>query len=249
MIRKFRAIVESIKEPEDHEVLWYYQGNLYYFGKNAWEPFLNLDASEISYISEEDSSISNIKEALDKLMYVTPIIKSFRLAQSGTYEKGLTINKLDFSWQYNKNKIKEQSLNNINLPIDLREITLQRTVYSNMSFVLKMNDGTTETSATTSIRFIEYIYYGTKLNDTNVKKLKVSPSAGGLTITANKNEYIWIFIPKSSGFTKIWNNNVDSTDDFNREEYTYTADTNAKVVGTLYTSKNHSLNEVILKFT
>lgn len=254
MIRRFRAIIESTTEPEDHEILWYNKGDLFYWEHHKWKPFLDFDATEISYINDEDTSISTIGEALDKLLYVFPVIKNFTLKQSGTYERGFTINNLDFSWQYNKNIIKEQSLNclgsTIKLPIEVRDYSLNKTITTNTSFILEMSDGKNTTSATKNINFIEYIYYGTKLkNNENTKKLKISPANKGLTITAKTNEYIWIFIPKSAGFTKIWYNNVDSTDDFTYKNHTYTSDTNIQVEGILYTSKNHSLNEVALKFT
>ena len=88
---------------------------------------------------------------------------------------------------------------------------------------------------------------GDEVSDNN--RLKINPASAGINITANANEYIWIFIPRSAGYTKLWHNNVDSTDDFIYTPTDFVTDTNLSVAGTLYVSKNHSLNNVILKFT
>ncbi len=250
MIRKFRAIVETPIEPEDHNVLWYYQGNILYFGNESWEPLLDIDASEIVYENEDDPSITTIKEALDKLLYEPLVIKKFNLIQGGTHERGVIISTLDFSWEYNKSKLRSQTINGTSISSDLRNVSFDTNIDSNSTFTLIANDGKTTARATSDIRFTEFIYYGTKLESTEIKRLKIQPNISTITIVAGTKEYIWIFIPKSTGYTKIWHNNVDSTEDFIKvSDYVYTADTNAKVLGTLYVSKNHSLNDVTLKFT
>ena len=101
-MRKFRAIVETNIEPEDHNVLWYWKGKLLYWGNDAWEPFLLVDAIEIPYKTEEDKSITTVQGALDKLLYVVPEVISFTLNEAGTYERGTIISTLNFSWDYNK---------------------------------------------------------------------------------------------------------------------------------------------------
>ncbi len=63
MIRKFRAIIQTSKEPEDHEVLWYWRGKLLYWENGEWQPFHIIDLSEIPY-----DDIHNTKEFLDKLV-------------------------------------------------------------------------------------------------------------------------------------------------------------------------------------
>lgn len=249
-MRRFRAIIETQIEPEDHEVLWYYKGKLLYWGNESWEPFLLVDAIEIPYETEEDESITTVQEALNKLLYVFPKISSFTLKQAGTYENGSTISTLDFSWDYNKNLIKEQKLNNILIPPTIRQARLNRDIKVNSVFTLWCSDGTNTATATTSIKFVDYMYYGTQSADgTSLKRSKLNPSAGSFTVVANAGEYIWIFIPKSSGLTKIWHNNVDSTDDFVKEEMSFLTDTGLNIQGTFYVSKNHSLNSVTLKFT
>lgn len=250
MIRQFRAIVQTSKEPQDHEVLWYWKGKVLFWNNGEWQPFHLIDAIEVAYTSEEAEEVKTVHEALDKLLYVTPKINTFTLKQAGTYEKGVTISNLDFSWTYNKKLIREQRLDGIDLTPNIRQATIEKDITSNTSFTLWASDGTNEVTASTSIRFVDYIYYGVmgdEVSDNN--RLKINPASAGINITANVNEYIWIFIPRSAGYTKLWHNNVDSTDDFIYTPTDFVTDTNLSVAGTLYVSKNHSLNNVILKFT
>lgn len=247
-MRRFRAIIETHIEPKDHKVLWYYKGKLLYWGNDVWEPFLPVDA--IPYETEEDENISTVQDALDKLLYVTPRIVSFTLKQAGTYENGSTISTLDFSWSYNKKLIRSQKLNDVVIPPTIRQAKLNRDIKTNSTFILWGNDGTNTVTASTSIRFVNYMYYGTQdAEGTSLKRNKLNPSVGGFTVAANAGEYIWIFLPKSSGLSKIWHNNVDSTDDFIKEEMSFLTDTGLSIPGTFYVSKNHSLNSVTLKFT
>lgn len=250
MIKRFRTIVETHIEPEDHEVLWYNKGKLLYYGKDAWEQFLITDTIEIPYETEEDKSISTVKEALDKLLYVTPKIVSFTLKQAGVYENGSIINTLDFYWQYNKENIKEQKLDDLILPLSVRRAKLTKNIKTNSTFILWCSDGTNIVSSSVSIRFVDFIYYGTQYADGNIlKRNKLNPSIGNLTVVANTGEYIWIFLPQSSGLSKIWHNNVDSTEDFIKNKVNFLTDTKLNISGTLYISKNPSLNSVTLKFT
>lgn len=247
-MRRFRAIIETPIEPEDHEVLWYYQGGLLYWSNEAWEPFLLTDS--IKYETEEDDNIISVKDALDKLLYVYPKINYFTLDQAGIYENGTIISTLDFSWEYNKKAIKEQKLNDKSIPLTVRQAKLNRNIVDNNTFTLWGSDGTNSVSATASIKFIDFMYYGVQDAEGNsLTRSKLNPSIGGLTIVANTGEYIWIFLPKSSGFTKIWHNNVDSTDDFIKKEINFLNDKGLYIPGTFYISKNHSLNNVTLKFT
>ena len=143
-MRKFRAIIETNTEPQDHEVLWYWKNKLLYWGNDAWEPFLTTDATEILYETEEGEYLS-VKEILDKLTeginktsedidkikedlaYVPLEITSFNLAEAGLHEFGSSINTLNFSWEYNK-EIKEQSINGIELSPSVRSITLSEEI-------------------------------------------------------------------------------------------------------------------------
>ena len=244
-MRRFRAIIETHIEPEDHEVLWYWKGKLHYWGNDAWEPFLLVETDEIPYETEEDKSVSTVKEALDKLMYVIPEV-ALTLKEAGVYERGSTINQLNFSWNYNK-EIKNQSLNYIVMPPSIREARLNIKVSTDTTFTLNGDDGTTECIDSASIRFVDYLYYGKSHEDP--QKLKINPSNAELTVTTDENEHIWIFIPDTSGLTKIWHDNIESTDAFTHYPMVFHTDTGLDVRGVSYVSKHSGLGTVTLKIT
>lgn len=67
MIRKFRAIVQSNVEPEDHEVIWLVKGKLLYWD-NGWEILCTLDISDIIYEHGSLKGVKNVKQALDTII-------------------------------------------------------------------------------------------------------------------------------------------------------------------------------------
>lgn len=250
MIRKFRAVVQTSKEPQDKEVLWFWKGKVLYWDNGRWQPFHLIDAFEVAYEYEEVPGVDTVQKALDKLLYVTPEVTNFTLSQAGEYENGVTISNLDFSWGYNKELIRKQRLDGIDLPESVRRMSMEKEVNTNTSFTLWASDGTNEVTSTASITFVNYIYYGVMSSEGQIiRKLKVSPAAEGISVVARPEEYIWIFIPRTAGYTTLWHNNIDSTDAFVSTPITFDTDTNLSIAGTLYVSKHHSLNRVTLKFT
>ena len=67
MIRKFRAIVQSNVEPEDHEVIWLVKNKLLYWD-NSWEILCTLDISDIIYEHGSLKEVKNVKQALDTII-------------------------------------------------------------------------------------------------------------------------------------------------------------------------------------
>lgn len=247
MIRKFRAIIQTQEEPQDHEVLWYWKGKLLYWDNDTWNPFLIVNTSEIPYETEENESVTTVQEAFDNLLYVVPEITSFILNEAGTYERGTVISELNFSWEYNKELIKEQKLDSIIIPPSVRKATLSKNIRTNITFTLYGSDGINQTLATTSIKFVDYLYYG-KVEKPD-EKFKLNPSEVEFTITSEEDEHIWIFIPNTSGLTKVWKDNIESTDAFIHYPMVYSTDTGINVAGTYYESKHSGLGTITLKIT
>ena len=67
MIRKFRAIVQSNVEPEDHEVIWLVKNKLLYWD-NGWKILCTLDISDIIYEHGSLKEVKNVKQALDTII-------------------------------------------------------------------------------------------------------------------------------------------------------------------------------------
>lgn len=280
-MRKFRAIVEINKEPEDKEVLWFYKKELYYFVNGNWEKFIsnasldNLNKEEIlnivneaindrigdfsptaekvSYSNNDYPNITNVKEALDELLYIEPKIISFSIKEAGVYEKGNVLNSLNFSYEVNKISETQLIMNNqsgsLLTAAKLKESFMLGAlcIKTDTSYTLMCMDSKgNSASATQSIKFIDYIYYGSFKNNTYTKLGKIPSTSNSFNVNIGDGENLWIFIPTSSSYKKIVFNEADSTSDFNNENYTNTADTKVNVNGIRYTSKNTGFGNITI---
>lgn len=129
------------------------------FTVNGQKGDVVLDSSNINY-----NEHMTIKEALDDLLYVAPVITSF--TGGGTYEVGSTISKVNLNWAINKNII-SQSLNNDigELEPSLRTYTVNKNITTNTTYTLTVNDGKQTANKSTSINFLYKRYWGVSESD------------------------------------------------------------------------------------
>lgn len=305
-MRKFRAIVETNKEPEDHEVLWYYKKVLYYYHNDGWEKFVadadigidnlpkdeilklindtiterfgNSDfdesvtnivnriinekigdfsptAEKVSYSNSDYPSITNVKEALDELLYVAPKIISFSVKEAGIHENGERLDEFHFEWKTNKEKtqLRERILSVGNLSqhlsdeIDSPYIVKTTYVEYDTSVSIEIIDHKKNRDfMSLSIKFVDYIYYGSFKNNTYTKLGKIPSTSNSFNANIGDGENLWIFIPTSSNYKKIVFNEADSTSDFTNDSFTNVADTKVKVAGIRYVSKNASFGNITI---
>lgn len=66
MIRRFRAIIQTDKEPEDHEVIWKKGYKLLYWN-NGWIPIYEFEASEIIYESKDTGEEISLEDAVNEV--------------------------------------------------------------------------------------------------------------------------------------------------------------------------------------
>lgn len=66
MIRRFRAIIQTNKEPEDHEVIWKNGHKLLYWN-NGWRPIYEFEASEIIYESKDTGEEISLEDAVNEV--------------------------------------------------------------------------------------------------------------------------------------------------------------------------------------
>lgn len=61
-MRRFRGIVQTNKEPEDKEILWYKNKELLFFNNGEWQPFINSTISDTSnLVTKEYLDYNTIK--------------------------------------------------------------------------------------------------------------------------------------------------------------------------------------------
>lgn len=66
MIRRFRAIIQTNKEPEDHEVIWK-KGHKLLYWNNGWRPIYEFEASEIIYESKDTGEEISLEDAVNEV--------------------------------------------------------------------------------------------------------------------------------------------------------------------------------------
>lgn len=66
MIRRFRAIIQTDKEPEDHEVIWK-KGHKLLYWNNDWRPIYEFEASEIIYESKDTGEEISLEDAFNEV--------------------------------------------------------------------------------------------------------------------------------------------------------------------------------------
>ena len=66
-MRKFRAIIQAEKEPEDIHVIWHHKGKLLYYENGDWITFDKVAPEDVKIKIDTLPGISNLKEVLDYL--------------------------------------------------------------------------------------------------------------------------------------------------------------------------------------
>lgn len=161
------------------------------------------DAGGVTY----DGGYATVKEALDALLYVAPVITSFS-NNRGTVEIGSTISSLTLTWSFNK-AVASQSINQGVGTLDpsLRTVTLSDlALTTNRTWTLSASDGTTPVSASTSVSFSHRRYWGassnTSLSNADILALSSEFASGfGKTITydCSGGKYPYFVYPAAWG--------------------------------------------------
>lgn len=152
----------------------------------------------IKYESMDNPDISNIKEALDKVLY-TPLTINMSLSPP-LAELGTTINSINILWQYNKSKLISQAINGLALPTDKRNYVMNGSFSTNQTFTLKVIDSAKSYTKSITLEFIPAIYYG---DFDDIPKLPITnrllTKSRQCTLNINAYKYIYIFIPVKYG--------------------------------------------------
>lgn len=130
-----------------------------------YEDLVNKPTMEsFEYSNPQYPDIKNLQDAIDKILYVSPVVTSFTSSvNSTTHEIGTTIKgPITFNWEYNKS-IKAQSFNDVTLNNSIRTTTYDSDITSDKTFTISGNDGTNSTSKSISYKFQHKRYFGASL--------------------------------------------------------------------------------------
>lgn len=124
-------------------------------------------AEDITYSNTGYPTLTNVQEALDRILYVAPSINSFTINPS-VVEKGSTVTKVTLSWNLNKNVI-SQTINQGVGAIDIanRSVVLEnQQIKSAITYQLTVADDKTQANRSASIAFQQKRYWGVSTKET-----------------------------------------------------------------------------------
>ena len=179
------------------------------------------DASDISYTNASYPTYTNVNIALsailDQINYVEPQILTFIMAPAtDTYEIGSTVNEVVFNWTYNKDGITSQTLTDCTLADEtVRTATYSTPITSNKTFTLTASDSSKSVSASKSISFKHYIYWGASTEPISgdydssfilnlASKRFATNTKGTFSATLGSGEFLYLAYPSSWGQVNSW---------------------------------------------
>lgn len=174
-------------------------------GVTAWNDLPYFGEGDATTISYDNPDYPTVAAALDKLLYVNVNISSFA-NNVNTVEMGSTVTSVTLTWNYT-GKPTSVKLDNEEVGTSAKsKAYTSQNITSNKTYTLVATDGTTSSTRTTSISFLNGVYYGigdaTDPTDTFIKGLTknlATSKAKTFTVTAGSSKYIYYAFPARFG--------------------------------------------------
>lgn len=164
----------------------------------------SVDADKIMYTTSSDSSISTVKDALDKLLY-SDLVINLTCNKSTTVEKGENLTSIMFEWTYSKG-ITSQTFNGESIDKAERSYLYSGPLTADKTFILKANDGTKDFTKNISFSFLNGVYWGVSTEKTydstfvrSLSKALSKTKNKTITVDCGEGQYIYYCIPSSFG--------------------------------------------------
>ena len=179
---------------------------------DSLETSLDLQSQNVTYTNNGYTGITNVKEALDYLLYTPLSIKSFNISIDRVLEKGRNVNGCVLNWSYNKT-IQEQTLtigsSVIPLSINNSTYSYSNVISNNISFTLKAKDERNKiVNSTINIVYYNRIYWGASSSTTYNNSFLLNELSNStisdninrtIQVNATSNQYIYYVIPSRLG--------------------------------------------------
>lgn len=159
-----------------------------------------LDAEYIKY-TNENYTFTNVKEALDHLLYQEPEVT---LHGGGTYEKGMVIENVHLTWELNKIVTSQTIFPAIGkVDAELRSCNIENAnISEDTTYTILVSDGRNAATSETQILFKQYIYWGssssTDLDNQEIiifSKEFESTDTNVVTFDCSGGKYFYIITP------------------------------------------------------
>ena len=213
----------------------------------------NISESNSTWSSKKiENMFNNIQDQISDLNYKPISITSFS-NNINTVEKGRVFETISLNWSTNKQPTKIV-LNGIDIDINLKSTKLIQTIKDNTSFVLSVTDEKSKSaSATTSVSFVNGIYYGVGINRqltdidsefvlSNMTKRLSGSMIGSFSANAGNNQYIYFIYPSSFGKKSFYVGGFEGGFDY-LGEFLFTNQYNYNEKYIVYKSTNSSLGD------
>ena len=203
----------------------------------------DMSADKVEY---NNGSITNVQQALDQLLYVSPNITSF--SGGGTYEVGQSISSINFAWALNKT-VTSQSINQGIGTIDPSARSYAYTpstpIRSNITYTLTVGDGKNTATKSTSLAFRYKRYWGVSSKDTltnaDILALSKELTTGrtqSRTFNCSGGKYFYFVIPAEFCSGISFKVGGLAFSDMDVKDITLTNESGATVACKVYRSKN-----------
>ena len=199
-------------------------GDVFQKGGGAWgTPLLNLKrfegpAEKVTYVNAAYPAVSNVKDALDELLYFPPSATlTITVAGGTTHEIGSAVDEVTLSWSFNKD-VSGVTLTDFGPVVTPGMHTFTGLgLTTNKSWTITGSDGKQSASATRSVLFQHQRYWGTSpetsLDSADILALSNEFATGraqSRTMDGN-GQYIYFAYPKSWGQASFKVNGLDNT--------------------------------------
>lgn len=159
----------------------------------------NLD----SYKLEVDEKLRQLEILINESNYKEITTSKYTIYPTNA-EMGSTVD-VTVNWEYNKDIVTYQKLNSIDLDINVRTYSFTN-IKSNTTFKLEFSDGTTSTSKSITLSFLNSRCYGVSdsknYNSDLIKSLSkalTGSRACSFTVNSGNGQYIYYCIPTRFG--------------------------------------------------
>ena len=171
-------------------------------------------ATDAEYVRYRNGDIINVKQALDKLLYVAPAITAFNAEPApGNYEIGTSIEHITFTWTVSK-AVGYQSITDIgSIDPELRSAEYNTPFDTNKKFTLSITEdaslGNGSASKEIAYNFMHKRYWGVSaahskydsdfISSLSSSELATDRQKGAFNISAGSNQYIYYCFPAKWG--------------------------------------------------
>ena len=156
---------------------------------------LDINAGTISYTISDYSDITNVKQALDKILRKPLTINKFSVTPN-IYDIGEYLTNFTITWEFSKTPDTVQLfINNQKVDISVNRKVVNGQYQGDVNITLKGTQDDEQIEQTINILAVKPLYFGTNVNYKLNQKILTSSNTGTVTIDAGNTKYIYMITP------------------------------------------------------